>query len=134
MSGASLPPLSSCSRLCLSPNWARLSGGLPGSLGRRLSGPILGEASPPPTHPAGVERGMWSSQKPRPSDCHSPVHVRPPQDLTCTQKEPFFFFFLKRHIIKCSLDVANGCLLVCFLICARFGFIHTFNTFGTLFP
>lgn len=38
-----------------------------------LCGPILGEASPPPTHPAGVERGMWSSQQPGPADCHSSV-------------------------------------------------------------
>ena len=38
-----------------------------------LPGPILGEASPPPTHPAGVERGMWSSQQPGPADCHSSV-------------------------------------------------------------
>lgn len=37
----------------------RLPAWLPGL---RLSEPILGEASPPPTHPAGVERGMWSSQ------------------------------------------------------------------------
>lgn len=28
-----------------------------------LPGLILGEASPPPTHPAGVESGMWSFQQ-----------------------------------------------------------------------
>lgn len=95
--------LSSYSLLCLFPNYARLSRGLPGSLGLRLSGPILGEASPPPTHPAGVERGMWSSQKPRPPDCHSPLFVRPLQDLTCTS-EPLL---KKWSIMKRSFDFAQ---------------------------
>lgn len=39
-----------------------------------IAGPILGEASPPPTHCAGVERGMWCSQH-----CHSSASRGPLQ-------------------------------------------------------
>ncbi|MEQ2266325.1 NGFI-A-binding protein 1 [Xenotaenia resolanae] len=52
-----------------------------------LPGPILGEAGPPPTHPAGVERGMWSSLLAGSAGCHSSAEPSLRRGLTCIQEE-----------------------------------------------